>query len=587
MANSDKQIRQQLFEWFETGDRPTQSQFEDFIHSMIIQHDDEMWIEDDDASYDNYLGIGTTTPVGRLSLTGSAVIGAGWAGDRGIADALIPDDGMLIEGGVKIGTFGDTTDPDKYKVHIKSVTSASPKITPHQRPLNINSANHVMAVFSDTDGSDTEPYTIMDEGNHGIRFYSFEPMQHQETMWVTHDGRVRINMPINPEARVDVNAGDLPGMKITTTNNDQLRFDGAGSTPHSIVDQSERGFRFTKSGVGERMRIANDGNVGINEPAPTYKLQVGGDVAVNPGGNVHGIRTDQEFKFYANSNDNNGSSIGLNPYTFSGGGPIATGQINFRSYGPDLESGFYFIQNKDNAPIDYPMLIQGNGNVGINLGVTGSDPVRPTNTLHVKGDKEDTGVRLETGASEDHILASDNVGNATWRDLSSFTAQGIVPTGGIIMWSGSPSSIPDGWALCDGSNGTPELSGRFIVGYSGSGDYFMNNTGGAEEVTLQGNQTGVASHTHGHNLQTSGSKADFRIVTAEVVAGSSSKENRLKRGAKTGLRSEQSLSNGPILFQNNHTHSLTGSIGGTTDQPASQPHENRPPYYTLAYIMKL
>ena len=41
---------------------------------------------------------------------------------------------------------------------------------------------------------------------------------------------------------------------------------------------------------------------------------------------------------------------------------------------------------------------------------------------------------------------------------------GFIPKGGIIMWSGATTAIPQGWALCDGTNGTPNLRDRFIVG---------------------------------------------------------------------------------------------------------------------------
>ena len=40
----------------------------------------------------------------------------------------------------------------------------------------------------------------------------------------------------------------------------------------------------------------------------------------------------------------------------------------------------------------------------------------------------------------------------------------VIPTGGIIMWSGTIANIPTGWALCNGTNGTPNLQDRFIVG---------------------------------------------------------------------------------------------------------------------------
>ena len=45
-----------------------------------------------------------------------------------------------------------------------------------------------------------------------------------------------------------------------------------------------------------------------------------------------------------------------------------------------------------------------------------------------------------------------------------FIGYGTIPIGGIIMWAGNPATIPAGWALCNGTNGTPDLSGRFIVG---------------------------------------------------------------------------------------------------------------------------
>ena len=50
------------------------------------------------------------------------------------------------------------------------------------------------------------------------------------------------------------------------------------------------------------------------------------------------------------------------------------------------------------------------------------------------------------------------------------------PSGGIVMWSGSVASIPSGWLLCDGTNGTPDLRNRFIVGAGST--YAVGATGG-------------------------------------------------------------------------------------------------------------
>ena len=66
-----------------------------------------------------------------------------------------------------------------------------------------------------------------------------------------------------------------------------------------------------------------------------------------------------------------------------------------------------------------------------------------------------------------------------------------VPVGGIIMWSGSVASVPAGWALCNGSNGTPDLRDRFVVGAGGT--RAPGVTGGAASGTTS--SAGAHSHT--------------------------------------------------------------------------------------------
>ncbi|MBY0434951.1 MAG: hypothetical protein K2U26_12650 [Cyclobacteriaceae bacterium] len=146
------------------------------------------------------------------------------------------------------------------------------------------------------------------------------------------------------------------------------------------------------------------------------------------------------------------------------------------------------------------------------------------------------------------------------------TGNGSVPVGGIIMWSGSPFAVPTGWALCDGNNGTPNLLDRFIVGAGGS--YALGNTGGANAITLTDAQSGLPNHNHGisdpgHVHGTPG---------ATTVGG-------------TGL----GYTGGSITFPLATTESATTgvSVNFSGAQNATQPHENRPPYYALAYIMKL
>src|SRR5690606_4177100 len=80
----------------------------------------------------------------------------------------------------------------------------------------------------------------------------------------------------------------------------------------------------------------------------------------------------------------------------------------------------------------------------------------------------------------------------------------VVPVGIISMWSGSIGNIPTGWALCDGTNGTPNLKGKFIVGYDPDVvDYnAIAKTGGLKEVTLTEDQ--MPAHNHAGTTNSTG-----------------------------------------------------------------------------------
>lgn len=147
-----------------------------------------------------------------------------------------------------------------------------------------------------------------------------------------------------------------------------------------------------------------------------------------------------------------------------------------------------------------------------------------------------------------------------------------MPKGAIIMWSGALDQIPTGFALCDGNNGTPDLSGRFIVGVGKSSDgttYNVNDTGGSNKVKLTASESGLPAHNH---TMANGGTHNHTVPTGDastsVAAGAQKAKN------------EHAAFNTGDSGAHNHT------INNCSSKAASSAHENRPPYYALAYIMK-
>lgn len=159
----------------------------------------------------------------------------------------------------------------------------------------------------------------------------------------------------------------------------------------------------------------------------------------------------------------------------------------------------------------------------------------------------------------------------------------LVPKGVINMWSGAVGQIPTGWRLCDGTNGTPDLSGRFIVGYqSGSTDYgTIGQTGGEATHTLLTSE--MPAHNHGGNNTTSSAGAHSHTLTMSFRGNDGNNHNNgttiiCSNEASTGSDSRGTS----ISSAGAHTHTYSVQRQGN-----NQPHENRPPYYVLAYIMKV
>lgn len=156
--------------------------------------------------------------------------------------------------------------------------------------------------------------------------------------------------------------------------------------------------------------------------------------------------------------------------------------------------------------------------------------------------------------------------NTTQIATTAFVLSNGIPSGVIVMWSGSIASIPSGWALCNGTSGTPDLRDRFLVGAGSS--YAVGATGGSTDAI-------VISHTHTFSTTTS-SNGDHNHTynTKSGTAPQSGSATQCWVGDATATTSTAGA----------HVHSVSGTTASTG---SSGTNANLPPYYALAYIMKL
>lgn len=199
--------------------------------------------------------------------------------------------------------------------------------------------------------------------------------------------------------------------------------------------------------------------------------------------------------------------------------------------------------------------------------------------------------QLSTNAASNYPLGSEQVFpnmDDYLRAHASFIAQLNAALSGmagmIVLWSGSVASIPAGWALCDGTNGTPNLADRFVVAAGRA--YAPWATGGAD---TQGTNMGSAGgHSHGgavgytaitesqmpphiHSISIAGSGDSSGGPGYGFIKGSTNNTVSSLTAASAGGGSGHTHT---ISADGSHTHGITN-------------WDNRPSYYALCYIMKL
>ena len=151
----------------------------------------------------------------------------------------------------------------------------------------------------------------------------------------------------------------------------------------------------------------------------------------------------------------------------------------------------------------------------------------------------------------------------------------LIPKGSIIMFNGLSSEIPDGWHICDGTEGTPNLTGKFIKASDTSGE-----TGG--KSTIQILEENMPKHTHTfvrNQVTTSESGAHTHTIRGKY--GKYDNANNIEC-LETGLETDLITTS----QSGAHTHTIDMSTTQLSYQGEGKPIEFEPLYYSLIYIMK-
>jgi hypothetical protein len=169
--------------------------------------------------------------------------------------------------------------------------------------------------------------------------------------------------------------------------------------------------------------------------------------------------------------------------------------------------------------------------------------------------------------------------NTTQAASTAFVLAYGVPSGVILLWSGSSGTIPSGWYLCDGTNGTPNLVNRFVVGATST--YAVGATGGsADAIVVEHTHTGTTANkslTGRFDIRTSilGNPfvySDTGIVDIDDNGGIN---------VSSFVTDTTQVDSSRVSFNASHDHTFTTASTGS-----SATNANLPPYYALCYIMK-
>ena len=259
---------------------------------------------------------------------------------------------------------------------------------------------------------------------------------------------------------------------------------------------------------------------------------------------------------------------------------VPGGQYNTASAGWSLAAGRRAKALHEGSIVFGDARDQDKSSTGNNQFIIGSSGGVAINTTPATGSALTVSGKVKADSAE--------FGAMTVATLSSTSVSGYgtIPIRGIIMWSGQIAEIPDGWALCDGGQSTPDLRGRFVMGAGGSRS--VGTTGGAETVTLTVGQLPA----HNHNV--SGTTSNSGSHNHAGLAPNHDRNDSLSQGYPAGnnhntFRTSDRggsywMNRSAISTDGDHNHTFNVNSASTGSGNAI---DKLPPFYVLAYIMRV
>ena len=166
--------------------------------------------------------------------------------------------------------------------------------------------------------------------------------------------------------------------------------------------------------------------------------------------------------------------------------------------------------------------------------------------------------------------------NTTQLATTAFVIANAIPSGLISMWSGTIASIPSGWVLCNGSNSTPDLRNRFIIGaHSDTAGVAYSTVTGSNTTSGGSKDATTVSHTHTATSVVTDPAHSHTMTAVSSVTLTGGGSQTVPRSTGTDT----------TITTNTNTTGITVATTNSTEG-SSGTNANLPPYYALAYIMK-